>query len=286
MLVGEKGSWKPSQRGVLILVESIKGLQKYYLEVRKYKFLLLGHLTQDCLENLFSCLRLKQAIPHAVGFLQNLKVISLAMYNTFVQKSNYDHAESSFLVDSLAEARERAAHRAADRSAKARTEQQLNPVPVITSEDLEEIDEWERSTIYHMAGSTLHSIQVTSNTLCSKCIKEVLWKESYPHPYSDVTRLTEYVLTGQKKDKQAAEEKQNEEGNKVERPKEEKWKWQKKKGVIKGGAEGDELHQIQVSHECFAVIFIAEVTFRKVRSQLPFLSSIDMIDWVGKFKKK
>jgi len=73
MRVGDKGHWKPSQRGVLILVGSILEIQKYYLDVRKFDYLLLGHLTQDCLENLFSCIRLSQAVPHAIVFLQNPK---------------------------------------------------------------------------------------------------------------------------------------------------------------------------------------------------------------------
>jgi len=199
MRVGEKGHWKPAQKGVLILVASILALQKYYLEKRKYIFLLLGHLTQDCLENFFSCLRL-QAVPHAVAFfLQNLKVITLAMYNTFVKKSNYDYVESSFVVDPLTEAKNIAAKRAAENAKKAETEEALHPVPIITAEDLESIHDWERSVIYDMAGSVLHSLQITSNTLCSHCVDAVLWKDKTPHPYSDITSLKEYVsFTGEK----------------------------------------------------------------------------------------
>jgi len=173
MRVGEEGHWKPSRRGVLILVASILGLQKYYLEVGKYSFLLLGHLTQDCLENLFSCIRLRQALPNAVSLLQNLKVITLAMYNTFLKGSNYDYEESSFVVNPLSEARKKAASRSAEQATMTETENTFNPVPQVTSEDLESIPDWEGNVIYGMAGSVLHSLQISSNTLCSTCVDSV-----------------------------------------------------------------------------------------------------------------
>jgi len=80
MLIGEQGVWKPCQKGMRILCASILGLQDYCLNTLKFTFLLLGHLSQDCLENLFSCIRLGQPLPHALAFKQHLKVITLAMY--------------------------------------------------------------------------------------------------------------------------------------------------------------------------------------------------------------
>jgi len=63
MQFGSDGQWKPCQEGMQVLCASIIGLQKYCLDTLKFTFLLLGHLTQDCLENLFSCIRLGQGRP-------------------------------------------------------------------------------------------------------------------------------------------------------------------------------------------------------------------------------
>ena len=76
-------------------------------------YLLLGRFTSDCIENLFSCIRLTQAIPHAIAFLQCLKVITLAQSSEAVKGSSYDYEECSALpIDFLEEARQKAKDRA------------------------------------------------------------------------------------------------------------------------------------------------------------------------------
>jgi len=46
---------------------------------------------------------------------------------------------------------------------------------------------------------------------------------------------------------------------------------------MRGGDENNEWCQVQVSHECFAVILIAEVTFRKVQSRFFKLANVDVL---------
>ena len=46
-----------------------------------YKFLITGRLTQDCIENLFSCTRGKgDSHPTPIHFQQNLQIVSLSQY--------------------------------------------------------------------------------------------------------------------------------------------------------------------------------------------------------------
>jgi len=58
------GTWKPCQTGVLLATKSIIDLQNIFLNEKSYKFLLTGIFSQDCLENLFSCIRSVQPIPN------------------------------------------------------------------------------------------------------------------------------------------------------------------------------------------------------------------------------
>jgi len=63
--IGKKGAWKPVQSGVLLSTFSVLELQNRFLNILNFKFLLTARLTQDCLENLFSCVRSKNAVPTA-----------------------------------------------------------------------------------------------------------------------------------------------------------------------------------------------------------------------------
>lgn len=77
MSIGQKGYWKPVQFGLIMATKSILELQEYCLNESKYKYLLTGRFTQDCLENLFSLIRFKQPIPNPLLVKQNLKVITI-----------------------------------------------------------------------------------------------------------------------------------------------------------------------------------------------------------------
>ena len=53
--IGGKPDWKPVQTGVILSSASILGLAEDLLQPTN--FLLTSRFTQDCLENLFSCVR-------------------------------------------------------------------------------------------------------------------------------------------------------------------------------------------------------------------------------------
>jgi hypothetical protein len=78
--IGANGTWKPCQTGVLLSTQSILELQDLFLNKKKYKFLLTARFSQDCLENLFSCLKSIQPIPNALQFMTNLKLVCIAQY--------------------------------------------------------------------------------------------------------------------------------------------------------------------------------------------------------------
>lgn len=69
--------WKPIQTGVILTTTSILKLQDKFLNDYGFHYLLTARFTQDCLENLFSVLRLKQVVPTALQFRNNLKLFSV-----------------------------------------------------------------------------------------------------------------------------------------------------------------------------------------------------------------
>lgn len=85
------------QTGVLLSAQSILDLQELFLNKKNYKFLLTARFSQDCLENLFSCLRSIQPIPNALQLKMNLKLVYIAQYLKNASNTNYDQGDQAFL---------------------------------------------------------------------------------------------------------------------------------------------------------------------------------------------
>ncbi|KAL9703067.1 hypothetical protein quinque_006585 [Culex quinquefasciatus] len=88
--VGEDKRWKPWQAALILNVNSVLRLQAYFLDVRGFKFVLTGRLTQDCVENLFSQIRIRQKKPNALQVKNILKNICVAQLMDDVQGSSYE----------------------------------------------------------------------------------------------------------------------------------------------------------------------------------------------------
>lgn len=191
--IGSKGEWKPCQRGMRILCASLLGLQDYFLNERGYYFILLARFTQDCIENLFSLIRLRQPTPHAVTFLQCLKVITLAQYSIAVKGSSYDYEESVALegIDFLAEARRRAVERAEETFSKSLDELFANAIEPLTLNEINSLSEWEEAVIYDMAGSVILLLEESRCTFCNLCLNAT--QMTAQHPRSIVTEMKEFT---------------------------------------------------------------------------------------------
>ena len=86
MKVGQDKKWKPFQSALLISTRSVLDLSDDLLN-KGFTFFLPARLTQDCLENLFSIVRLKNVIPNALQFKNNLKLIRISQYMKNVRKA-------------------------------------------------------------------------------------------------------------------------------------------------------------------------------------------------------
>ena len=95
----QKTGLKPSQKGVLIVTCAILFLQKSLLD-EGFEFVLTARFMNDCAENIFSLIRLRQRYPTCLYFERLLRGIALAQFMKKVKGSSYEDDEHvAFLVD-------------------------------------------------------------------------------------------------------------------------------------------------------------------------------------------
>ena len=151
MRVGPKGAWKPYQTAMIIATQTVLDLSKYLLD-RDFTFFFPSRLTQDCLENLFSIVRMKNVIPHAVQFKNNLKLICISQYMKVVSNSNYDEDDREFLsefFDILLKNRSSKSHFLPDTSQST----------IVNAEEKVDIGKTELNVLYCIAGYILSNIK-------------------------------------------------------------------------------------------------------------------------------
>lgn len=95
---GVDGRWKPFQRGFVISCTSMLELTKFLLTERNFDFFMPSRALQDCLENLFSCIRSDNPKPNAIQVKSAIKNIAISEYiSSPVTNSSYQWDESEFL---------------------------------------------------------------------------------------------------------------------------------------------------------------------------------------------
>lgn len=94
--------WKSFQSGVVSTTTSILNQQAFYLE-GQYEFLLTSRFNQDCLETLFSTVRIKQPVPNTLQFKNNLKLVSLAQFLKSPENSRYNIDDDEYMSGFIAE---------------------------------------------------------------------------------------------------------------------------------------------------------------------------------------
>lgn len=101
MNMGKTAHWKPSQAGLLISTTVVLCLSEELLKKRGYRYLLTGRLIQDCLENIFSVIRLRKPIPSAYDVKCALKLICVSQFLHTPTSSSYNVDDSMHLADLL-----------------------------------------------------------------------------------------------------------------------------------------------------------------------------------------
>ncbi len=92
------GRWKPIQTAVIMSTLSVLDIQETFLN-DGHLFLLTSRLTQDCLENIFSCVRHKHATPTALQLKYDLRLVAMGQYLHTARNGSYDPDNTEHLVD-------------------------------------------------------------------------------------------------------------------------------------------------------------------------------------------
>ncbi|KAK3896285.1 hypothetical protein Pcinc_000029 [Petrolisthes cinctipes] len=74
-----KGQWKPVQTGVILATLSVLELHVELLSMG-HGYVLTSRFTQDRLDNLFGCMRMKNPVPSCLEFRQALKINTVAQF--------------------------------------------------------------------------------------------------------------------------------------------------------------------------------------------------------------
>ena len=153
-----RDSWKPIQTGIQLSTVTVLDLFNDLVCQGNYKFLITGRLTQDCVENFFSCIRGKgDSHPSPVHFRQNLRVVSLSQFMQITPLSSYDIDDSVYFLDFL-------------KTKPVRTVQDVDDEFVFVDEHVSllhtNLDILDTNVCYLLAGWTVHKQKARIAVIC------------------------------------------------------------------------------------------------------------------------
>lgn len=178
--IGDKGYWKPVQTGVVMSTTSVLELQEELLG-SGHHFLLTSRLTQDCLENLFSVVRMKNPIPSPLEFKFALKIISMAQFLKPPSASyrSYQDDDSDFAVDFLCQPLTMPSCDFPD----------LKELTISDKTSVESLSKAELNSLYYLGGYCVHSLKKTV-VVCDRCLQDVI--SSSPGSHGSRETLTTF----------------------------------------------------------------------------------------------
>lgn len=124
-----------------------------------------ARFTQDCLENLFSSIRVKHPVPTSLQFKQNLKLIAISQYLKSPHTSCYENDDGQIIggffnkpkmVQNIEEC----------------TQTSVDTLHVLDSNNTIPLNNIELNILFNIAGYIISSIVKCTNT-CSECFNSV-----------------------------------------------------------------------------------------------------------------
>ncbi|KAH6938786.1 hypothetical protein HPB50_012647 [Hyalomma asiaticum] len=179
--MGNTSQWKPSQAGLMISTTVVLRLQAILLESEGYKFLLTSRMLQDCLENLFSVVRLRKPVPDAYDMKCALKLVCVSQFFHTPATTSYDIDGSEFIVDLLSQ------------GIREHPDKEVDEIDDAEILFIEALTSAECSILFHLGGFLLKGIMKFIEK-CEKCKAAVLGSSDSEHAY--LTVLREYVQDG------------------------------------------------------------------------------------------
>lgn len=158
MQVGVNSSWKPLQTGLIITTKSIIELSDYLLNNHNYEFVMAGRFSQDCLENIFSSLRVRNPVLNALQVKNNLKLVTVSSYMKDTTTSSYNKDDREILPEFLKVVRKK-------KQSNTNRNIIIPDLPIVRIK-LSKID---LNILHNIAGYLIMSI-AKNQKVCKKCI--------------------------------------------------------------------------------------------------------------------
>lgn len=146
-----RGGWKPVQTGIILSTLTVTSLATDLLDTDNIRYLLTARLTQDCLENLFSTLRLKNPIPTPIEFRNALKIVTIAQFLKTPKNTSYDKDDSLYLANYL--------EPVVDPEEPGKDLEEV----IVISETQQNLDTTDRTTLYYLAGEIIYFSLYSAN---------------------------------------------------------------------------------------------------------------------------
>ena len=153
--IGPQGSWKPVQTGLVMATTTIQEIQHDLLS-QGHKFVLTSRFTQDCLENTFSSIHLRNSVPTPVEFQYALRAVTVGQFLSPVHTGSYLEDGSDHLADFLD-----------TQNSTCSPPEVLRVEQLVDLTSPPDITKTESCVLYHLAGYIVK--RVISFSLCDKC---------------------------------------------------------------------------------------------------------------------
>ncbi|KAH7935071.1 hypothetical protein HPB52_003636 [Rhipicephalus sanguineus] len=155
----------------------VLSLAEELLSLRGYKYLLTSRLIQDCLENVFSIVRMKKPVPSAYDVKFSLKLICVGQFLHTPKSSSYDSVDGLHLADLLGASLEKS------------LEEFINDEVHLQNLTLDEVSSVECDILAYVGGFLLKTI-IKAIGECPPCTAVLLGDGQC---YNALIELKEYV---------------------------------------------------------------------------------------------
>ena len=171
--IGESGAWKPIQKGVKLSTISLLNIHSRILNDKNNKYLLSSNFANDCIENLFSLVRMKHSVPSAKEFKYILRNICIGQFMKEVKNSSYDFDDSEYIINFFKK------NPIIEDEEEIMDEEVTKLIPNLdNTKDLTKLD---LLVLYYIAGYILSRLMNKGG--CEKCLK-VLQMNANSKPYN------------------------------------------------------------------------------------------------------
>lgn len=165
----------------MIATTVVLQLQDILLKSEGYEYFLTSRILQDCLENLFSVIRLRKPVPNAYDMKCALKLVCVSQFLYTPTTTSYDVDDGQFLVDLLS------------KGLQERAEAEAEAIDDDEIPFIEELSSVDCGILFHIGGFLLKGIMKEVGA-CEHCKTAVLGTSISEH--SSLTALKEYVRDG------------------------------------------------------------------------------------------